>query len=76
MLEVEVKDRDGDPNGGLAGTAKVKIKVIDVNDNIPVLEKEEVRLWFEYIVVLQVNHKSSVNPQNYIRQFFSDELHM
>ncbi|CAI9604998.1 unnamed protein product, partial [Staurois parvus] len=40
-LEVEVKDRDGDPNGGLSGTAKVKIKVIDVNDNIPTLEKEE-----------------------------------
>ncbi|XP_068093409.1 desmoglein-2 [Hyperolius riggenbachi] len=39
-FEVEVRDKDGDPNGGLAGRAKMKIKVKDVNDNIPVLEKE------------------------------------
>ncbi|KAM9308358.1 desmoglein-2 [Gastrophryne carolinensis] len=40
-LVVEVRDRDGDLNGGLAGTAKVKVKVLDVNDNIPILEKEQ-----------------------------------
>ncbi|XP_075069563.1 desmoglein-2 [Mixophyes fleayi] len=40
-LEVQVRDRDGDPNGGLAGTASLKIKVKDVNDNIPRLENEQ-----------------------------------
>ncbi|XP_067402322.1 desmoglein-2 [Emydura macquarii macquarii] len=38
-LIVEARDRNGDEHG-LATTCTVKIKILDVNDNLPVLEKE------------------------------------
>ncbi|KAM3928143.1 desmoglein-2 [Leptodactylus fuscus] len=40
-LVVEVRDLDGDLRNGKAQTASVKVKVKDVNDNIPILEKEQ-----------------------------------
>ncbi|XP_073535304.1 desmoglein-2-like isoform X2 [Phyllobates terribilis] len=40
-LVVEVRDLDGDLRNGKSETATVKIKVKDVNDHIPVLEKEQ-----------------------------------
>lgn len=33
---------DGAP-GGNAGTGTVEIKVLDINDNVPTLEKDEVK---------------------------------
>ncbi|KAG9478975.1 hypothetical protein GDO78_012576 [Eleutherodactylus coqui] len=42
ILLVEVRDRGGDDRSqGLSTTASVRIKVTDVNDNIPILEREE-----------------------------------
>ncbi|XP_078543504.1 desmoglein-2 [Lissotriton helveticus] len=38
-LVVEVRDRDGNAQG-LVGTSTVSIDIVDVNDNIPVLEKD------------------------------------
>ncbi|XP_040289294.1 desmoglein-2 isoform X2 [Bufo bufo] len=40
-LTVEVRDLNGDLQRGKAHTATVQVKVKDVNDNIPVLEKEQ-----------------------------------
>lgn len=33
--------------GGKSGTGTVEIKVVDINDNIPTLEKSEVEMWFK-----------------------------
>ncbi|XP_030069656.1 desmoglein-2 isoform X2 [Microcaecilia unicolor] len=40
VFSVEVKDRNGDDETGKAGTSTVHIKVLDVNDHVPELEKE------------------------------------
>ncbi|XP_024114899.1 desmoglein-2 [Oryzias melastigma] len=39
-LVIQVTDMGGEP-GGLTGTGTVEIKVLDINDNIPTLEKSE-----------------------------------
>ena len=39
---------DGAPSGN-TGTTQVKIKVVDINDNLPVLEKDEVKIDWECI---------------------------
>lgn len=41
-LIIEGADLGGKP-GGLTGTGTVEIHVMDINDNIPTLEKSEVR---------------------------------
>ena len=40
-LIIEGTDMGGGP-GGLRGTGTVEIKILDINDNIPTLEKSEV----------------------------------
>lgn len=40
-LVVEAKDRDGEL-GGNAATCAVEIKILDVNDNLPVIESHAV----------------------------------
>lgn len=39
---------DGAPSGK-SGTGTIEIKVIDINDNVPTLEKDEVVLQIVYI---------------------------
>lgn len=34
--------------GGKTGTGTVEIRVLDINDNVPTLEKSEVNIWFEF----------------------------
>ena len=41
-ITVEATDMGGAP-GGLKGTGEVTIKVLDINDNAPELEQDEVR---------------------------------
>lgn len=38
---VEAKDRGGEP-GGNAATCSLEIKILDVNDNVPVVESSAV----------------------------------
>lgn len=38
---VEAKDRDG-ASGGNAATSSLEIKILDVNDNVPVVESSAV----------------------------------
>ncbi|XP_028282552.1 desmoglein-2-like [Parambassis ranga] len=38
-LTIEASDMDGQ-SGGLRGTGEIEIKILDINDNIPTLEKE------------------------------------
>lgn len=39
---------DGAPNGNI-GTGTVEIKVLDINDNVPTLEKDEVTKYLHNI---------------------------
>ncbi len=41
ILTVKGTDMDGAP-GGNTGTGTIHVKVVDINDNIPTLEKDEV----------------------------------
>lgn len=50
-LTVRGQDLNGRP-GGNTGTGTVTIKVLDVNDNPPTLEKSEVVLTLYYINML------------------------
>ena len=53
-LTIEGADMDGAPGGNTA-TTTVNIKVTDVNDNIPTLEKDEV-------------HQLFLSPDSYIKR--------
>jgi len=44
LLTIKGTDMDGAPSGN-TGTTQVKIQVVDINDNIPVLEKDEVKIY-------------------------------
>uniref|UniRef100_A0A8C4W6H8 Desmoglein 2 n=1 Tax=Gopherus evgoodei TaxID=1825980 RepID=A0A8C4W6H8_9SAUR len=71
---VEARDRDGDKTG-LATTCTVKIQILDVNDNIPVLERqtyegsvEENRANVE-VMRLQVSDKDEKFSDNWLANF-------
>uniref|UniRef100_A0A8C0IXC3 Desmoglein 2 n=1 Tax=Chelonoidis abingdonii TaxID=106734 RepID=A0A8C0IXC3_CHEAB len=71
---VEARDRDGDKTG-LATTSTVKIQILDVNDNIPVFERqtyegsvEENRANVE-IMRLQVSDKDEKFSDNWLANF-------
>ncbi|XP_076135359.1 desmoglein-2.1-like [Alosa pseudoharengus] len=40
VLTVQATDMEGEP-GGLSGTATIRVHILDVNDNVPTLEKDE-----------------------------------
>ncbi|KAG5275575.1 hypothetical protein AALO_G00121910 [Alosa alosa] len=40
VLTVQATDMGGEP-GGLSGTATIRVHILDVNDNVPTLEKDE-----------------------------------
>lgn len=45
FYKLVIKGTDmGGAAGGLTGTGTVEIRVLDINDNIPTLEKSEVRV--------------------------------
>lgn len=46
---VEAKDRGGEP-GGNAATCSLEIKILDVNDNVPVVESREVSAFLTIFV--------------------------
>ncbi|TFK12353.1 CKLF-like MARVEL transmembrane domain-containing protein 8 [Platysternon megacephalum] len=73
-LTVEAKDRAGDKIG-LATTCTVRIKILDVNDNVPVLERqtyegsvEENRANVE-IMRLKVSDKDEIFSDNWLANF-------
>uniref|UniRef100_A0A8C8RN82 Desmoglein 2 n=1 Tax=Pelusios castaneus TaxID=367368 RepID=A0A8C8RN82_9SAUR len=73
-LIVEARDRDGDEHG-LANTCTVKIKILDVNDNLPVFEREsyeasveENRAYVE-MIRLKVIDKDEEFSDNWLANF-------